>query len=177
MTTWQSYRGALQEAWTQAWRRQWRSTAALIVYPFPYASLVHEPECLSWVLASDGQSWGMSIESMSMVRLRMGLVSLGLSGNGTPTKQPRAACLCCGEPGVSSLSHLVSCPANKDLHQAIEALLRLQGTEMPSSPWDRAQWTFINSQVHQHERLKYVTELEHRLVEASRAARTNSAHK
>ena len=74
-----------------------------------------------------------TVNTSSWMRLRNGLVAMGITEAGKKSYQCRMTCVLCGAPKYTSLQHLVTCPAIANTHQLVNE---------PSTAWERAYVVF-----------------------------------
>ena len=86
------YRHTLDDTMRDAWLTRWRAAAAWQVHPHPYATLVKEPASLAKACAEQGIDWDVVVGTTSIVRLRTGLIPLGLTASGTPSQAVGGLC-------------------------------------------------------------------------------------
>ena len=80
--------------------------------------------------------WGGEHIKSDIVRLRAGLIPLGLSPAGRPSRAMGALCPCCRKPLAGTLQHLVECEANADIMHRV--------AEVNMDSWRVAQKIFGN---------------------------------
>ena len=146
-----AYRRILDEAIRNEWHKTWCATAAKQTHPFPYACLVQEPKPLSTLLAENGVPWETVVASTEIVRFRTGLVPLGVTADGTPSKALDSVCPCCGQPVAGNLQHLVLCVRHASLMEQMPSL--------PLDGWSRACNLFNNEVTNIQERVQIVSAL------------------